>query len=102
MRRSPRSTIFAISKASFLRWNRVTHSPTRRNSRRPWIATAYSSSIYRAAATRIFTPSPSAPGSGSDMPVHALYNEDVLDGTHRIADASVDLVVADPPYGLGK
>jgi site-specific DNA-methyltransferase (adenine-specific) len=36
------------------------------------------------------------------MPVHALYNEDVLDGIHRIADASVDLVVADPPYGLGK
>jgi site-specific DNA-methyltransferase (adenine-specific) len=31
-----------------------------------------------------------------------LYNEDVLDGIARLADASVDLVVADPPYGLGK
>ena len=31
-----------------------------------------------------------------------LYNEDVLTGIERIADASVDLVIADPPYGLGK
>ncbi len=31
-----------------------------------------------------------------------LYNEDVLSGIARVADASVDLVVADPPYGLGK
>ena len=31
-----------------------------------------------------------------------LYNEDALTGIGRIADASVDLVVADPPYGLGK
>jgi len=32
----------------------------------------------------------------------ALYNEDLFAGLGRLADASVDLVVADPPYGLGK
>ena len=31
-----------------------------------------------------------------------LYNEDALAGMARVADASVDLVIADPPYGLGK
>ncbi|MDP2639393.1 MAG: site-specific DNA-methyltransferase [Betaproteobacteria bacterium] len=31
-----------------------------------------------------------------------LYNEDALTGVERLADASVDLVIADPPYGLGK
>ncbi|MBE0613714.1 MAG: site-specific DNA-methyltransferase [Burkholderiales bacterium] len=31
-----------------------------------------------------------------------LYNEDALTGVGRFADASVDLVIADPPYGLGK
>ena len=31
-----------------------------------------------------------------------LYNEDALTGMARVADASVDLVIADPPYGLGK
>jgi site-specific DNA-methyltransferase (adenine-specific) len=31
-----------------------------------------------------------------------LFNEDVLAGIGRIADGSVDLVIADPPYGLGK
>ncbi len=31
-----------------------------------------------------------------------LYNEDALPGIERVADASVDLVIADPPYGLGK
>ena len=31
-----------------------------------------------------------------------LYNEDALFGIGRVADASVDLVIADPPYGLGK
>lgn len=31
-----------------------------------------------------------------------LYNEDALQGMARVADASVDLVIADPPYGLGK
>ena len=33
---------------------------------------------------------------------YELYNEDFLQGVARIPDASVDLVVADPPYGLGK
>jgi site-specific DNA-methyltransferase (adenine-specific) len=32
----------------------------------------------------------------------ALYNEDLFSGIGRIADGSVDLVIADPPYGLGK
>ena len=32
----------------------------------------------------------------------ALYNEDFFAGLARLADASVDLVIADPPYGLGK
>ncbi|MBE0623429.1 MAG: site-specific DNA-methyltransferase [Burkholderiales bacterium] len=31
-----------------------------------------------------------------------LYNEDALTGMARVADASVDLAIADPPYGLGK
>ena len=31
-----------------------------------------------------------------------LYNENALSGLDRVADASVDLVIADPPYGLGK
>jgi site-specific DNA-methyltransferase (adenine-specific) len=31
-----------------------------------------------------------------------LYNEDAVAGMDRLADASVDLVIADPPYGLGK
>jgi len=31
-----------------------------------------------------------------------LYNEDALTGLARVADACVDLVIADPPYGLGK
>ncbi|MCX7139766.1 MAG: site-specific DNA-methyltransferase [Proteobacteria bacterium] len=31
-----------------------------------------------------------------------LYNEDALQGMQRLDDASVDLVIADPPYGLGK
>lgn len=31
-----------------------------------------------------------------------IYNEDFLCGVSRIGDATVDLVVADPPYGLGK
>lgn len=31
-----------------------------------------------------------------------LHNEDFFTGIGRIADASVDLVIADPPYGLGK
>lgn len=31
-----------------------------------------------------------------------IRHEDFFDGVARIADASVDLVIADPPYGLGK
>lgn len=31
-----------------------------------------------------------------------LHQEDVLEGIRRIADGSIDLVIADPPYGLGK
>lgn len=31
-----------------------------------------------------------------------IYNQDCLSGLHRVPDSSVDLVVADPPYCLGK
>lgn len=31
-----------------------------------------------------------------------LHQEDMLEGLARIPDGSIDLVVADPPYGLGK
>ncbi len=31
-----------------------------------------------------------------------LYNEDALQGLAHVADGSIDLVIADPPYGLGK
>lgn len=31
-----------------------------------------------------------------------IYNEDVLSGIERIADDALDLVIADPPYRLGK
>ncbi|HEY7674340.1 MAG TPA: site-specific DNA-methyltransferase [Burkholderiales bacterium] len=31
-----------------------------------------------------------------------LLNEDFFHGVERVRDASVDLVIADPPYGLGK
>jgi site-specific DNA-methyltransferase (adenine-specific) len=32
----------------------------------------------------------------------SLYNEDAREGAARLADESIDLIVADPPYGLGK
>jgi site-specific DNA-methyltransferase (adenine-specific) len=32
----------------------------------------------------------------------ALFHEDFFDGIRRIDDASVDLAIVDPPYGLGK
>ena len=32
----------------------------------------------------------------------ALYHQDYFDGISRVADASVDLAIVDPPYGLGK
>ena len=31
-----------------------------------------------------------------------VFCEDALHGLARIPDAAVDLIVADPPYGLGK
>ena len=33
---------------------------------------------------------------------NVIYNEDALKGLHKIKDQSVDLIVTDPPYGLGK
>ena len=33
---------------------------------------------------------------------YTIYNEDFLAGVHRLSDQSVDLVIADPPYCLGK
>ena len=33
---------------------------------------------------------------------YTLFNEDFLDGVDHIEENSVDLVIADPPYGLGK
>ena len=33
---------------------------------------------------------------------YKLFNEDFLQGVNHIDDNSVDLVIADPPYGLGK
>jgi site-specific DNA-methyltransferase (adenine-specific) len=31
-----------------------------------------------------------------------LFNEDCFEGISRLGDGSVDLIIADPPYGLGK
>ncbi|MCY4321097.1 MAG: DNA methyltransferase [Bdellovibrionaceae bacterium] len=31
-----------------------------------------------------------------------IFNEDFLSGVNRLDDRSIDLVVADPPYSLGK
>ena len=36
------------------------------------------------------------------MMTYELHNKDFLSNTHLIPDESVDLVIADPPYGLGK
>ena len=36
------------------------------------------------------------------MSRYKLFNEDFLCGVRRLEDQSVDLVIADPPYGLGK
>ena len=33
---------------------------------------------------------------------YRLYNEDYLTGVSKIQDNSIDLILADPPYGLGK
>ena len=34
--------------------------------------------------------------------INKIFNEDMRIGLSRIPDESIDLVVADPPYGLGK
>ena len=36
------------------------------------------------------------------MYINQIFNEDAMTGLARIPDATVDLIVADPPYGLGK
>lgn len=33
---------------------------------------------------------------------YELHNEDFLAGVNKVDDSSIDLVIADPPYGLGK
>ena len=43
-----------------------------------------------------------APFDILDTEAVRLYQEDALEGITRIEDGSVDLIVADPPYGLGK
>lgn len=35
-------------------------------------------------------------------PINTLFNEDALTGIHKIANQSIDLIIADPPYSLGK
>ncbi|MCD6027383.1 MAG: site-specific DNA-methyltransferase [Solimicrobium sp.] len=37
-----------------------------------------------------------------DSYLNTIFNEDAVDGFKRIPDASVDLIIADPPYSLGK
>ena len=34
--------------------------------------------------------------------LNAIFNEDALHGLQRIPDGSIDLIIADPPYSLGK
>jgi site-specific DNA-methyltransferase (adenine-specific) len=34
--------------------------------------------------------------------INQVFNEDVLSGIDRIPDGSIDLILTDPPYGLGK
>lgn len=38
----------------------------------------------------------------SDMKTNIIHNDDILIGIDKISDNSVDLIIADPPYGLGK
>lgn len=57
-----------------------------------------SSAIQEDAATAI---QDGAPSVIQDDAI-ALHNEDALAGAARLADESVDLLLADPPYGLGK
>lgn len=42
-----------------------------------------------------------APGLASDW-LNRVYCEDALTGLARIPDGSIDLILTDPPYGLGK
>ncbi|MDR1963139.1 MAG: hypothetical protein LBQ50_05125, partial [Planctomycetaceae bacterium] len=34
--------------------------------------------------------------------MNIIYNQDLFEGIDKISDNSVDLIIADPPYGLGK
>ena len=37
-----------------------------------------------------------------NMPLDVIYNEDCITGMKRLPDGCVDLVIADPPYNIGK
>ena len=41
-------------------------------------------------------------GHGVENCTNRIFNEDAVAGLSRIGDATVDLIVTDPPYGLGK
>jgi site-specific DNA-methyltransferase (adenine-specific) len=41
-------------------------------------------------------------GTGVEQLLNRVFNEDALSGMDRIPEESVDLVIADPPYCLGK
>jgi site-specific DNA-methyltransferase (adenine-specific) len=41
-------------------------------------------------------------GSASDSWLNRIFREDALTGIRRIPDGTIDLLIADPPYGLGK
>ncbi len=34
--------------------------------------------------------------------INEIFNEDMMKGIDRIPDASIDLIITDPPYSLGK
>ena len=36
------------------------------------------------------------------LEINKIYNEDCLEGMKRIPDKSIDLIVTDPPYNIGK
>ncbi|CAJ0696214.1 hypothetical protein R82526_04453 [Ralstonia mannitolilytica] len=38
----------------------------------------------------------------TERAIDGIFNEDCIAGVGHLADGSVDLVIADPPYGLGK
>jgi len=38
----------------------------------------------------------------TERAIDGIFNEDCITGVGHLADGSVDLVIADPPYGLGK